>query len=179
MEKFLEKLSSYNILNNLLPGTIFCYLTEILFNVNLIKDGIVLNIFIFYFYGIICSRIGSIIVEPLLKKIKIKDYQFIEFAKYNDFIDASKKDLKIEILSETNNTYRSILGVCVTLFITTIYTIILEKFKFLKNFSSFIIIFAIFILFVFAYKKQVKYIKDRVIKNIANNEEGYEQNEYN
>lgn len=26
MEKFFEQLTSYNILNNLLPGTIFCYL---------------------------------------------------------------------------------------------------------------------------------------------------------
>lgn len=169
MEKFIEKLSSYNILNNMLPGAIFCYLIELLFNINLIKDDIISNIFIYYFCGMICSRTGSIIVEYVLKKIKIGNYHFIKFVKYDDFLDASKKDPKIEILSETNNTYRSILGVCVVLLITKFYIIILEKLEFLKNFSEYIIIIAIFVLFVLSYKKQTKYITDRVRKNTKNN----------
>ena len=155
MEKFIEKLSSYNLLNNMLPGVIFCYLIELLFNVNLIKDDVV----------------GSIIVEYVLKKIKIGNYHFIEFVDHDDFLDASKKDSKIEILSETNNTYRSILGLCVLLFITKLYIIILEKLEFLKNFSVYIIIIAIFVLFVLSYKKQTKYITDSVRKNIKNNNE--------
>ena len=169
MEKFIEKLSSYNLLNNMLPGVIFCYLIELLFNVNLIKDDVVSNIFIYYFCGMIFSRIGSIIVEYVLKKIKIGNYHFIEFVDHDDFLDASKKDSKIEILSETNNTYRSILGLCVLLFITKLYIIILEKLEFLKNFSVYIIIIAIFVLFVLSYKKQTKYITDSVRKNIKNN----------
>ena len=31
MDKFLAQLSSYNILNNLLPGAIFCFVLKFLF----------------------------------------------------------------------------------------------------------------------------------------------------
>ena len=72
MEKFIEKLSSYNLLNNMLPGVIFCYLIELLFNVNLIKDDVVSNIFIYYFCGMICSKNRINHRRIRIKKIKIE-----------------------------------------------------------------------------------------------------------
>jgi len=38
MEKFFEKISSYNLLNNLLPGAVFCYLLKYFTSINLISE---------------------------------------------------------------------------------------------------------------------------------------------
>lgn len=167
MEKILDKLSSYNLLNNLFPGTIFCYLMNILIGINLLNEDFIVNIFLFYFVGMIVSRIGSVVVEPILRKFK-----FIIFADYSKYVIASRQDPKIDILSETNNTYRSILGVCITLLICKLYLYLINKITILKDYSSIIIIISIFILFAFAYRKQTSYIKRRVEKINQDNTEG-------
>lgn len=167
MENFLDKLSSYNLLNNLFPGTIFCYLMNMLLEINLLNEDFIVNIFLFYFIGMIVSRIGSVVVEPTLKKIK-----FIIFADYSKYVTASRQDPKIDILSETNNTYRSILGVCITLLICKLYLYLINKIDFLIDYSAIIIIISIFILFAFAYRKQTSYIKRRVEKINQNKTEG-------
>ena len=64
IESLLEKLSSYNLLNNLLPGAIFCYLLKTIVNID-ISNNIVEDLFVYYFIGMIISRIGSIIIEPI------------------------------------------------------------------------------------------------------------------
>ena len=69
MEKIIEKMDSYNIFNYLLPGAIFDYMFEILFHMKLVQGNIVENLFVYYFLGMILSRIGSIIIEPICKKI--------------------------------------------------------------------------------------------------------------
>lgn len=167
MEKFMEKLSSYNILNNLLPGTIFCYFMDMLFNINLLKNSIIVDLFLFYFMGMIVSRIGSVMIEPALKKVK-----FVEFVEYDEYLTASKKDPKIDVLSETNNTYCTILGLCATLLICRIYISLCDIIPGLNNCSLVIIIISISILFAFAYKKQTSYITKRVKKANENNMEG-------
>ncbi len=81
MEKIIEKMDSYNIFNYLLPGAIFDYMFEILFHMKLVQGNIVKNLFVYYFLGMILSRIGSIIIETICKKIK-----WVKFADYGDFI---------------------------------------------------------------------------------------------
>jgi hypothetical protein len=76
---FIEKISSYNLFNNLLPGVVFCLLADKFFSFSLIQSDIVVGLFFYYFVGLVISRVGSIIVEPLLKNIKI-----IEFTKYSE-----------------------------------------------------------------------------------------------
>ena len=129
-----------------------------------------MNLCIFYFLGMIISRIGSIIIEPLFKRIK-----FIVFADYEDYIIASKEDTEIKILSETNNLYRSILGLSFVLLIIDLYLIIRTQCNYLNTVYSIIFIIFIFILFAFSYQKQTRRIKQRVDK--IKNERGVLENE--
>jgi hypothetical protein len=62
----MEKISSYNIFNNLFRA-LFVYLLERLTKVILSTDDIVKNIVLYYFAGLIIGRVGSIIIEPLKK----------------------------------------------------------------------------------------------------------------
>ena len=157
MEKLIEKISGYNLLNNIVPGSIFCYIMENLLGVSILKNDIILNLFLFYFTGMISSRIGSIIIEEPLKY-----FEFIKFEPYDQFISASQKDQKIEIMSETNNTYRSISGMCIILLICNIYIIISKKISCLNSYTSIIIIISVFILFIISYKKQTKCLTNRI-----------------
>lgn len=100
MDKILDKLSSYNIFNYLFPGAVFCVVSDRYFTIPLLQDSIIDGLFLYYFVGLVISRFGSIAIEPLLKKLRI-----IQYSEYADFVEASKADPKIEILSESNNMY--------------------------------------------------------------------------
>ena len=52
MESLLERLSSYNILNNLIPGAFFVFFGKLLNVISLPLDGVVERIFVYYFCGI-------------------------------------------------------------------------------------------------------------------------------
>lgn len=171
MDKFIDKISSYNLLNNILPGAVFCFLLKILLNIDILKDGIIEKLFIYYFIGMITSRIGSIVVEPFLKKIR-----FVIFSPYKDFIMASLKDDKVNILSETNNTYRTMLSMCLLLLITKVYQLFSVNLHWLKNYTGTIVVVSLLILFTFSYKKQTDYIRNRV--KIVNDNKFKEENKY-
>lgn len=157
MEKFIDKLSSYNLLNNMLPGSVFCYLFNKIVNINLLQDNIIENLFLYYFVGMIISRIGSVIVEPICMKIR-----FVVFAPYKDYVKASLGDDKINVLSETNNAYRAMLSMCLILLITKVYFITIFKIDWLAKNTNFIVVICLMFLFAFSYKKQTNYVRKRV-----------------
>ena len=71
-EKIVDRISSYNLFNYALPGTIFVYTSKCLLNKNILVNSWIENFILCYFIGMILSRIGSLIIEPLLKKNEIK-----------------------------------------------------------------------------------------------------------
>jgi len=160
MKDILSKLSSYNIFNYLFPGVIYSVITTELTCYNIIIKNIFIAFFVYYFIGLIISRIGSLVVEPLLKKIP-----FIVFTDYKDFVIASKKDDKIEILSEVNNMYRTIISLSFSIIITLAFNDFLGKYVSGFRYSHviyYIGLIILMILFIFSYKKQTDYIKKRV-----------------
>lgn len=109
------------------------------------------------------SRFGSVIIEPLFKKIK-----FLKFRDYIDFDSASKKDSKIELLSEVNNTYRTLNAMTISLLLLKFYNFLDKKFLFGSSVSLLILTLIVTVLYLFAYRKQTNYITKRID---ANNQE--------
>ena len=99
MKDSLDKLSSYNVFNYLFPGVVVAALGTAVSSFRLVVDDIVVGVFVYYFYGLVVSRIGSLILEPVLKRLKI-----VRFAPYADFVAASTVDDKLETLSEQNRS---------------------------------------------------------------------------
>lgn len=157
MKDLLDKLSSYNIFNNLLPGIIFVVCAEVFLQRSFIQDDIVVGIFLYYFIGLVISRIGSLIIEPLLKKIS-----FLKFANYKDFIIASKTDSKLEVLSKVNNMYRTFVALFTTLLIVRLYEEVESVWPVLQQATPFIAIVVITILFLVSYRKQTSYVTKRI-----------------
>jgi hypothetical protein len=159
MKEIIEKISSYNIFNYLFPGIIFVILLREITNYDLVQENNFLGAFLYYFIGLVISRIGSLIIGDLLKSKRLK---FIKFADYNDFVNACDKDKKIELFSEINNMYRTIISLLTLLLLSKLYEKIAEWLNISENLSYILLIITLIILFVFSYKKQTGFVKKRV-----------------
>jgi len=161
MKDLIDKLSSYNLFNNLFPGVIFVLVANKLTVYNYTQENLVLGIFLYYFIGLVISRIGSLFIEPILKY-----FSFLKFADYKLFVKASQKDIAIVTLSEVNNMYRSVCSLFVVISILKVYEKIESSFVFLQSMRAEILISLLLLLFLFSYKKQTNYISKRVDANI-------------
>jgi hypothetical protein len=159
MKDIIDKLSSYNIFNYLLPGILFVAIAKIVTNYNFIQENNFIGVFFYYFIGMVVSRFGSLVVEPILKALK-----FIKFSDYSDFISALKKDEKIELFSEVNNTYRTIISMFFLLLLFKAYSHFDQEYHFESRISGTIVSCLVLLMFLFAYRKQTAYISKRISK---------------
>ena len=138
MEKIIDKLTTYNIFNYLLPGIIFVVLFEYFLEKSLIIENNFIGAFLYYFIGMTISRIGSLIIAPIIRWTKL-----IKYAKYKDYVPASSKDSKIELLSEVNNMYRTFMTLFFVLLFAKLYFIIETKFGFSTTTSKTLLILSL------------------------------------
>jgi hypothetical protein len=161
MKDLFDKLSSYNFFNYLLPGILFAIFLKFFVQYDLIQENNFLGAFLYYFIGMVISRFGSVVIEPILKVIG-----FIKFEQYKKFVTASQKDAKIELLSEVNNTYRTIISLVTLTLMLKLYAALESKYNFGDNIGYSILLFLLLVLFLFSYRKQTGFITKRV--NINN-----------
>ncbi|ABS61939.1 hypothetical protein Plav_0316 [Parvibaculum lavamentivorans DS-1] len=157
MNELLTKISSYNLFNYLLPGVLFVVLAEAWTDYSFAQDNILVAAFVYYFIGMVISRLGSLIIEPILKSVG-----FVKFAEYADFVKASSADPKIEILSEANNSYRTLCAVFAALCLIKLYAWIEGLCPILSGHGGFVLILLLLSLFLFSYRKQTAYITKRI-----------------
>lgn len=167
MEELINKLSSYELFNNLLPGIVFSFMLSKILNIDIIGDIQLIERFLmYYFVGLLIGRIGSLIIEPLAKKVRI-----IRRAAYKDYLEAEKNDPKIKILSDVNILYRNIvttfgllLAIIEIRFLfwnNSMENLLKVKLYFMNNFPVNLLLILL-ILFILSYRKQTQYIKGRI-----------------
>ena len=166
MEKLLEKISIYHILNNLVPGSIFCLMLHRINGINMLSEKTIETVFVYYFVGMVVSRFGSLVVEPISIKFGI-----VKYADHHDYIAASPKDEMIATLLETNNLYRTIAASGLLVILIKVYIIIEQRFCFLSDARPYLVGIIVFVLFLLSYRKQTAYIKSRVEKVINSDNE--------
>lgn len=157
MNPILTKISAYDLFNNLFPGTLFVVIADKFFDISLVQENFLVGLFFYYFVGMIISRIGSLIIEPLLLKSKL-----IKFSEYEDYVEACKKDDKIELLSQVNNTYRTTISLFILLLVLELYLYFETLRTGLDDLRPYIMVSTAAILFIISYKKQTKYIAKRI-----------------
>jgi hypothetical protein len=162
IKEIFDRLSSYNLFNYLLPGVLFAAIGKKMTGFDLVYDDIVIGLFIYYFYGLVISRLGSLIIEPVFKAI-----HFVQFASYHDFISASEVDSKLDQLSEVNNMYRTLCSLFISLVALYGIHIMEEKCQISREKLLIIGMVALLALFASAYKKQTVYITKRIAKCTA------------
>jgi len=157
MKELIEKISSYNLFNNLLPGILFAIIAKYTTKYNLIQSDILLGLFLYYFIGLIISRFGSLVFENILLKLK-----FVNYANYKDFVQTQKEDSKIDSLLESNNMFRTLSAMGFVLLFLKLYEYISIKLKIDDNVTCIFFLILIITLFLFSYRKQTNYIRKRV-----------------
>ena len=161
MNELLSKISSYHLFNYLLPGSLFAVVATALTHRQFVQQNLVLGLFVYYFYGMILSRVGSLFVEPFLRWVR-----FLKFADYRDFVAACKKDAKIDELSETNNMYRTLCTLLIVLMLLEGIVLLELKYSELKRAELPVLVPIVFGLLLFSYRKQTGYITKRVKANV-------------
>lgn len=161
MNELLNKLSSYNIFNYLLPGVVFSVLGDALTSLKFIQSDIIIGAFFYYFIGLIISRIGSLAIEPILKSTG-----FVKFSSYCDFVEASKKDEMIKVLSESNNMYRTFCSLFTLIIIVKIFELTISASPVVSQWATEFVVVALLLLFLFSYRKQTEYITKRIRKTL-------------
>lgn len=165
MEQFLDKLSRYHLITNLIPGVLFLCFLNMLGIYCIDMTNWVMILFVGYFFGLVISRVGSIVIEPWFKKWKI-----VKYSSYSDFLEAEKKDIKIANLLADNNMYRTFVALFFVLIVLEICHIIPAVDEFIHTQWAVLALLALlFLLYVLAYRKQTSYIRKRVRK--ANNQQ--------
>lgn len=164
MGELINKLSNYNIFNYLFPGVIVCYCLEKLSIYNIFHKEIIVNAFMCYFVGLCVSRISSLIVEPILIKIK-----FLPREDYKKYIEASKIDDKIELFSEISNSYRTLMISFLVIPIANAFMIYPNEWQ-ANDYKILIVFVLLSILFLLSHMKQNSYVIKR-INNALNNKE--------
>jgi hypothetical protein len=103
MKEVAAKISSYNIFNFLFPGAVFVVCAERMRLCPPVSTEIVARLLIYYFVGMALSRVGSLIVEPAAKFLRI-----VRKSDYAAYVQACMKDEKLPLMVEVTNTYRTI-----------------------------------------------------------------------
>lgn len=152
LEKIMERLSKYDFLNNVIPGTIYVVFLESVSQYEILSGQVFIDLIIFYFVGTVINRFGSLLIEPSLKKLKL-----IKYVSHEDYIYAEKSDVKVFDLLTINNMFRTYtaLACCI------LFTVIISNCE--LKFDSIIICGSIALVFLFgaSYIKQTKYIVTR------------------
>jgi hypothetical protein len=157
MGELIDKISSYNLFNYLLPGVLFSVIASKLTHYSFLEHEVVVAAFLYYFIGLVVSRFGSLVVEPMLRAVG-----FVKFADYESFVAASKKDSKIEVLSEANNTYRTLCSLFILLLLLKLYEKVASRCSLLERSGVIVLLVLLLITFMFAYRKQTEYVKKRI-----------------
>ena len=100
------------------------------------------------------------VLEPFLRRIS-----FLKFAAYADFVAASQSDPKIDLLSEVNNTYRTLCSAFILVGLLRLYEVIENWLPVLKEWNITILAILLFITFLISYRKQTGYVTRRVDVN--------------
>jgi hypothetical protein len=157
MNDFVAKISSYDIFNNLVPGAIFAYFLKVLGISEVGTSSILVDVVLYYFLGMIVSRIGSLLVDPLLKFFKI-----IPAGDYSAFIKASDMDPKILTLLESRNLYRTTLALLLVTLAAYLWQAYLPALGITSRGQTIVMLVCLAVLFLLAYRKQDWFIHQRV-----------------
>jgi hypothetical protein len=157
MNELLSKISSYNLFNYLFPGAAFTVAADSLHFIDLPKLDVATLLLIYYSIGLVISRLGSIVIEPVLRKIK-----FVRYSDYGRYVTACDTDTKIEVFVEQNNTYRTLLAAVVALLLSYPISYAADRMSLSAEWRHALIVVFILGLFLFSFRKQSEYISKRV-----------------
>jgi mannose/fructose/N-acetylgalactosamine-specific phosphotransferase system component IID len=155
MENLVTKISSYDIINNLVPGGLTLCVFELLGFYSFDDMNVIILLFCCYVMGVIDSRVGSLVLEPIARRAG-----FLEWRDYSRYLDAEKRDKRIKGLQSIANMYRSLAG-C---FLVILVIWVVRRLFVANTVVISIALILSFVLFLLSWRKQNLYIVGRIDK---------------
>jgi hypothetical protein len=156
MKELFDKISSYHIFGYLFCGAVFAVLADKFLNYTLVQQNIVTGIFLYYFIGLVISKVGSSFVEPFLKKV------FLPRDAREDVSSSATTDERVEILFKLKDTYRSLCALFLLLLILKLYETLSASLSSLAEWSSLLLMIFFLFFFLISYRKQMSDITKKV-----------------
>ena len=60
MKELIDKISSYNLFNYLVPGVLLAFAADKFTAYSLVQSDLLIGAFLYYFIGLVASRFGSL-----------------------------------------------------------------------------------------------------------------------
>ena len=160
MNDLLAKISSYNFFNYLFPGALFVVVAERMGIVALPQQlDIITRLLIYYSAGLGISRVGSLVLEPVLLFTR-----FVTYSEYSDYVTACDADPKIVTLVEASNTFRTIAAGALCLLVAWPLSSMARKGLIAPTTGTVLSLALVLVVFLASFKKQVGYVKKRVAR---------------
>lgn len=159
MNDLLAKISSYNIFNYLFPGALFVVVAQRMGIIALPQLDIVTLLLIYYSAGLGISRVGSLVLEPILLWTR-----FVTYSDYTDYVTACDADPKIVTLVEASNTFRTIAAGALCLLAAWPLSSMARKGVIAPTTGTLLSLLLVAVVFLASFRKQVGYVKKRVTR---------------
>lgn len=160
VDKLIEKISSYGILNNIIPGAVYIAFVERFTIFKIMPEDVLMQLVLCYFIGMVIGRIGSLLIEKIiLKNVTVVPHEDYTKAEMLD------SDGKVTTLSAINNMYRTFISVSICILTTVLFNwlwTVIPHFDWIKKVIVIVGCVLSTILFVKSYKKQTGYVVSRV-----------------
>lgn len=159
-EKLIEQVSDYELLNNIVPGALYVVMTERLTSFRPTSGNVWPDIVIYYFAGMVIGRLGSLCLEPIIKRITKTTGE-----PHADYVMAEQYDSQVRKLSAINNMYRTYASASLCLALTVGFDQVSKLIPSIGLSSHVVAIAAcilLMILFACSYKKQTELVASRV-----------------
>jgi hypothetical protein len=151
------KVSEYNVFNYLVPGAVFMVGLRYVVGAIPFEHSVTFFLVTAYAVGMALSRIGSLVVEPILLRIGL-----IENFDFEKFVRAEKNDSKLTTLLLESNAYRTMSAVFATLLFAKGAVALQSRCSHLDQLAVWGCSIALVLLFAFSHRKMRQYIDRRV-----------------
>ena len=149
INSLFNKLSAYQLLSLMLPGASLLGTLKFIFTIDIkVNENIWWFLLASYVVGIILSRIGSLLIEEVFKKMG-----FIKGYNVGNYIAKRKEDDMVETLLSFANLYRSFCALSIVLIIVTM----VKGYGFCDYWHYFLLEVLLLLLFAFSFCKQYNY----------------------
>lgn len=162
MNDIINKITSYNLFNYLLPGVLYSISVNHFTRLQLPIENVLEALFVCYFIGLMISRMGALIVKPILVKLTYLPKEL----PYNKFLDAEQKDSKISILSQEGNVYRTLIALGLSIILSIGIDKLLSDAPISNVWIFCILVVLLIVLFIYAYVRQSRFLSERIHNNL-------------
>jgi hypothetical protein len=147
--------SPYDFITNFVPGAVFAAIVSLGSRTEITSDDLLLAASLYFFYGVISSRLGSLVVQPTLEKVG-----FLKSGDYKKFLLAERSDKKLQPLLEARNFYRTLL----TSLVLSLPFLVLDPQRTPKVEHGLLIALVVFssVVMLFSLRKQTLFLSMRV-----------------